>query len=151
MFCLVVYLQRSIEPRARAKMATEGWCVGSSPTPEKWPDVFEGWKRVHSSSRAKMFRTVAGARCKAHEPCGQRFGGLAQHTQKAKEFRSHTTTHKPYTSKCACTVCLYSVYVLHVCVGGGTCARAASVLHRYANSSIQMTLDRSIDKSRPPR
>ena len=61
-------------------MATEGWCVGSSPasgsshsawkdsifTPEKWPEVFEGWKRVHSSSRAKIFRTVAGAWCTSH-------------------------------------------------------------------------------------
>ena len=32
----------------------------------KWPEVFEGWKRVHSSARAEMFRTVAGAWCTSH-------------------------------------------------------------------------------------
>ena len=136
-------------------MATEGWCVGSSPasgsshsawkgsifTPEKWPEVFEGWKRVHSSSRAKIFRTVAGAWCTSHgmheagheerrcffgcsgdrsrmghEPWANRFGGLTQPTQKAREFRSHATTHKTYTCMCACTRCMYVLYVCTLCL-----------------------------------
>ena len=115
-----------------------------------------------------MMLTVAGAWCTAHEPWGQRFGGLAQQTQKARGFRSHTTTHKTYTGMCACTLCLYSLYVLDVYIGGGTCARAADaviavgrqseasysatpVLQRSSNASIQMTLGSSIDKPTPPR
>ena len=85
-----------------------------------------------------FFRTVAGAWCtfhRMHEAGYEErrcFFGCSG--EGAREFRSHTTTHKTYTCMCACTLCMYVLYVCTLC----TCSMFALAFSTFSQCPRSM-------------